>query len=778
MTKLTFNILLSLIIQAKKTGRGRMGNGRILVNLLMIASDYDKREKTQERSILRKFNDEQGKSDAYHKIDKLVGRFLPEGKYYPYKKFTFKELEKSTKNSVEYKIKLTQMSKLCDELFTYENAVRLTETLLEIVRNDSHIDKLLYGGELISKEDFFGSPAHPKQICLEALILALIYYTHINHGEADSKNYCLRERDIYTKIRTVRYRNEDSLRIDMPVKLEDSLRESSARRFDNDYIDSLYHEELRCDNKTIEVLPKNENLFIYGSGGVGKTTILRREIHKNNSDERVRFFISLNKYRYEVHDKFRDESCSIPVSILLKYHYQNECKTYEACSVCEGEEVLLKQLCELDKLFKENAFGGITKYVLLLDGMNEMSTEMQNKFLRELQWLIDEWKNVQFIISGRNTVENSVLRDFERIEACGVSDDEVEKVLSNKKDYDKIRSNSKLMELLKNPLFLRIYDSICDGDFVPTRGRILDSYISQMGTSMLGNKISDSQQHLIYFAMNYALPLAAKLMTDRWSFELDRGTIAESVEKAIEKYLFNERVYQNYIAPKNLNRNYIIESKVTFDIVEYILENSCIMKASESEPHIVHFVHQYYRDYFAAKHIINLLEATVCIAPFDIDAQKAFFNENELGELWFRDSDEDIYRLVGELAGDYDDEDSYRSALLESVLDMSRKFGTFRATENVIRSMSLAGDGIITGVDFSIVSIPPEIPANVKFRDCDFSKSRVYLLEVCENFEELKKALPPEELDHFKDCDFTGADFFVSENYREILIELGAEFYD
>lgn len=778
MTKLTFNILLSLIIQAKKSGRGRMGNGRILVNLLMIASDYDKREKTQERSILRKFNDEQGKSDAYHKIDKLVGRFLPEGKYYPYEKFTFRELEKCGKGSVEYKIKLTQMSKLCDELFTDENAERLIDTLLEIVRNDSHIDKLLYGGEHISKEYFFGSYAHPKQICLESLLIALVHYTHINHGEADSKNYCLRERDIYTKIRAVRYRNEDSLQLDMPVKLEDSLRESAARRFDNDFIDCLYHEELRCDNKIIEAFPENKDLFIYGSGGVGKTTILRREIHKNNSDERVRFFIPLNKYRYEVHDKFRDESCFIPVSILLKYHYRNEYKTYETCAACEGEESLLRQLCELDKLFKENAFSGVPKYVLLLDGLNEMSAEMQDKFLRELQWLIDEWKNVQFIISGRNTIESPVLRGFKKVEACGVSDDEVENVLSHKKDYDKIRCNSRLMELLKNPLFLRIYDAICDGDFVPTRGRILDSYISQIGTSMLGSNISDGQQHLIHFAMNYALPLAAKQMTDRWSFELDRGTIAESVDKAIEKYLLNERVYQNYIAPKSLNKKYIIESKAKLDIVEYILENSCIMKASESEPHMVHFVHQYYRDYFAAKHIINLLEASAISFPFYPDEQKSFFNENELGELWFRDSDEDIYRLVGELAGDYDDEDSYRSALLESVLDMSRKFNTFRATENVIRSMGLASDGIITGVDFSNVSLPPEIPANVKFRDCDFSKSRVYLLEVCENFDELKKTIPPEELDHFKECDFTGADFFVSENYRDILIELGAEFYD
>ncbi|MBR6669598.1 MAG: hypothetical protein IKL31_02485 [Ruminococcus sp.] len=51
----------------------------------------------------------------------------------------------------------------------------------------------------------------------------------------------------------------------------------------------------------------------------------------------------------------------------------------------------------------------------------------------------------------------------------------------HKKDYDNIRSNSKLMKLLKNSLFLKIYDTICDGDFVPTRGRILDSYIKSYG---------------------------------------------------------------------------------------------------------------------------------------------------------------------------------------------------------------------------------------------------------------------------------------------------------
>ena len=119
------------------------------------------------------------------------------------------------------------------------------------------------------------------------------------------------------------------------------------------------------------------------------------------------------------------------------------------------------------------------------------------------------------------------------------------------------------------------------------------------------------------------------------------------------------------------------------------------------------------------------------------------------------------YRLADELASGYDDEDSYRSTLLESVLDTS-----------------LADGDIIEGKDFCRLSLSLEIPASIKFCECDFRQIRVYLIEACENFEELKKTLPPEELNHFKRCDFTGADFFVSDSYMDILTELGAEFYD
>lgn len=782
MTKLTFNILLSLMIQAKKSGKGRMGNGRILVNLLMIASDYDESEKTQERSILRKFNDEQGKSDAYHKIDKLVGRFLPEGKYYPYGKFTFQELEKCGRDFHKYKVKLAQMSKLCSELFTDENAERLTETLLEIVRNDSHIDTLLYGGALIPKENFYGTPAHRKQICLEAMLLALVYYTHKNYSEADSADYRLCELCYPRTIRTVRYQDETSLNPELILTLAESLRESAEESVNKSFLNSLFYEELKCGGQILDRLPDNENLYIYGSGGIGKTTILLKEMYNALENGRVGLFIPLNKYRPELHGKFHTESCFIPVKILLEYYYRKEYKTYEACAVCESEEALLKQLCELDRLFREKPLNGSTKYVLLLDGINEMPFEMQTQFFRELQWLLDEWRNVRFIIAGRNNVELPVLRNFKRIEACGVSSDAVEKVLSQNKNYDKLRNNARLMTLLKNPLFLTLYHMIEDDYPIVTRGQILDEFAGYRRSVGSGNHMSDSQCHLTCFTMRYALPFAAKRMTEYYSFETDRGTVAEALNTAIEKFLLNERVYQNYIAPTGLNRKFIMDSKDTFDVVAYILENSCIMRASESEPHIVHFVHQYYRDYFAARYIVNLLEATVHLSLCNSDEKRDFFKENELGDLWFSDNDEEIYRLVGEITGEYDeyDEDKYvyESILLEAVLNMSREFKTFRATENVIRAMSLANGGIIEGKDFSRLSLPLEIPASIKFCECDFRQSRVYLIEACENFEELKKTLPPKELNHFKRCDFTGADFFVSDSYRDILIELGAEFYD
>lgn len=171
MPKLSFNILLSLIISSKKLGKGRLGNGRILVKLLTASSDCKNSSQTREWSVLSKFSNEIVKPNAYHKIDKLIGRFLPYGKYYPYDKITFNDLENIFENPEKYHSFLREMSNVCDEILDPSKVNSLVYTLLEIIRHDSCINKIFYDGEWVDKQDFFGSFAHPKRICVEALLL-------------------------------------------------------------------------------------------------------------------------------------------------------------------------------------------------------------------------------------------------------------------------------------------------------------------------------------------------------------------------------------------------------------------------------------------------------------------------------------------------------------------------------------------------------------------------------------------------------------------------------
>ena len=52
---LNLNTLLSLIFQCKKTGSGKLGNGRIYVKLMQIIADREIETISSELGILRKF---------------------------------------------------------------------------------------------------------------------------------------------------------------------------------------------------------------------------------------------------------------------------------------------------------------------------------------------------------------------------------------------------------------------------------------------------------------------------------------------------------------------------------------------------------------------------------------------------------------------------------------------------------------------------------------------------------------------------------------------------
>ncbi len=156
---------------------------------------------------------------------------------------------------------------------------------------------------------------------------------------------------------------------------------------------------------------------------------------------------------------------------------------------------------------KSTHVNGQPMYTLLLDGVNEMSADMQACFISELEKIYDNWRNVRIVITGRIIPACELFDEFRCIEISGVTDNALSNALS---ENGIILHSENFREILKNPLFLSIYlEGRINGKSLNTRGEILDNYVMKRNFSHCENSI-------ISFLVRYALPFAAKSMFRVW----------------------------------------------------------------------------------------------------------------------------------------------------------------------------------------------------------------------------------------------------------------------
>lgn len=746
MYRLTLNILLSLIDKTKITGK-KTGRGKIYVKLMRTIADHDNSELRADQDIINKF----GYID-FKSMDKHMFRFHKNGQNYPYEIIHFRGFEQSFGNSLKYSHYLYKMRNFCDEFLDKLKIDSFIYTLLEIMRQDIEIKTVLYGCNYVPKEKFFGSYAHPKRICIEALLLGLLYYCHKNPAKAESIE--LIEANERLTFHAERYSDEKSLDFDMPINLIDNIRINAERQKP---VEMKYQPDLKYKNISVDKLHENKNIFLYGSGGAGKTVFLLNQIKNKNT---VNFYFPLYEYNNEVHDNFQNISCWILLQILLKYHYQYEYHKYEALIANEGEKSVLQQLTELQNVFENNPDNWTPEYTLFLDGLNEMSSDTQLKFVSELDFICQKWKNVRIIITGRNIPDYDLFHKFQSVEICGITDSELNTALSDFPDC-----SEKLKKILKKPLFLNIYiQSQNTENKINTRGELLDYYIMNRKIKLSGCFLNNIDSSVILFIIQYILPFIARDMVDNYNFfaftenkgvcfEIDRGDLFRAIDKAYETYLLNELIYQSYISPKGFRKKVLLESRTENNFIEIILENIGLMKISENNPQKICFTHQYFRDYFAAKQILNLLEVIkISYNKSSIDEKKEIFRKLNLDKTWFSpDCEYEIYKLIGEICGDYkntadknndfwgDENFWYQRTILDRILDMYREFGSetdeFHITENIMTTMGIIRNGVICGVNFDRIPLPFNIPCNVRFSlngecPCTFRHCRVERLEI------------------------------------------------
>ena len=668
-----FGTLFSLIVQAKKKGKGHLGNGRIYVMLMQTAADRECADVSGELDILRKFGNSTSAPDSYQRMDKYLNRLMKTKGQYPSSLFAF------TKSETDWSICISKMRQFIDKVIDDEKLSQLIFTLLEAVKHDENVDKLRYGNRIISKSEILGTFARPTKICAEAFLLGLLIYTHKNTDTFTSEK--LLEIGERTTFRVCRYIDSSSLDTTIETSIEKNLSVNSELDRKSKII-RINKYPIETDKPTT-----GGNLFIYGVGGIGKSTYLW------DISDGVKLFIPLCMYKWS-------ERGGILEYILLRYHYQMDYRDIESCMVCEGRDTVISQLVELERLLTDRSANSEPKYALLLDGWNETDHKSQERLTEELRYITENWHNVRIIVSGRYVPRLDIFSDYEKIQLLGIPDNEV-LALTQKRN---ILLSDKMYQLLKLPIFMNMF--LESNVNALTRGEMLDNYLF----------MSEKFRNIKGFLIRFALPFVAKFMTDRRIFTISRADISEIADTVFDAFVDNERIFQNYIAPLGYNKKSLLEGRDNDDIVDVICyETGCL--ATENGC-IFSFIHQYYRDYFAVRYIINFAEAmNVAYELGEVYEAENLLKKSALDFRWF--ADDECYKLMGEICGDQrniaSEDMRYTRTLLDDILDMARYFHGSRIAENVIEVMKFSRNKRICGVDFGGLTLPMNISPNIRF---------------------------------------------------------------
>lgn len=465
------------------------------------------------------------------------------------------------------------------------------------------------------------------------------------------------------------------------------LKALSDRRFKNFVTDDDNPEKLLTP---FEAIDKDRLVFFYGDGGIGKSTSMFDFMKKSTA---ITIYIELSRYRYIENQE----------SFILRTIIDEICNNFVDSTGYDKSSYDFPRA--LKDTFKDSSTG-IPEYIIILDGYNEMSNEMRGYFDYEMKTIYDGWKNVRFIVTSRtlpvdiNGKHEELYLPFKKFKFTGISDDELKCILEieRPKQAEKILRDKKLFEVLHIPMFLGMFLHLqVDTDAsVHTRGEILDQFITKTEESV-AKDISGKQHDNFEFASRRmfivcnSLTFVGNYMDKNKCFSISNvdffdlitdgnllylvKKVGENAISVYESYLkkrmtkasigFDDKAYKLAmleIQEDNDNTSLAVVRKramqdvLTSDSIMYILLNEagyCYIDEDDK----ISFIHQYYRDYFAAKHIQNILDADQAMdsAGLSRDEQLQFTKDHGLDYTW----SDDVCILLGEIIGDYKNEPGY-----------------------------------------------------------------------------------------------------------------------
>lgn len=489
----------------------------------------------------------------------------------------------------------------------------------------------------------------------------------------------------------------------------------------NVYVHSKKQGQVKPLSEIIEDTEHIHNMYLIGEGGIGKTTALysimenaykNMQYHPSDTKKTIiPLFIELSKAPLEygpVYTSMRSSFIHCYVYMLIRSLSNKQLILEDNAEMLHIMQNSSEEaVCQVNTILKNTPDN--IEYLLLLDGLNEVSRKPVymngsanisespvEMITAEIQELLAH-QNIRIIITSRSDeyldeMENS----FEKYYLTGIDNNTIYSYLGrNHVPVENIKNNSRLLDTLRVPLFLKLYCQLYSVNEVSTPGEILYTYFSERSTMYTARKriqeikkdrtatgmpytsniINEKTQ---WFILDFLLPEIGWYMEKNGLFTIDQQTIKSIIDPILTgtdltdicgKYgisLFkdyhkgndgtiNVKTYADYLVSLHIDgKSYIQE------IIDYCVYSFGILCVNNQH---YSFIHQHIRDFFASMKIITNMKLATYIATSSSD--------NELGRhcltcLTSELLSEDIVRFIGEILGEYQNVPVYVDGKWES----------------------------------------------------------------------------------------------------------------
>lgn len=367
---------------------------------------------------------------------------------------------------------------------------------------------------------------------------------------------------------------------------------------------------------------KVKNIFLYAGGGYGKTTamccLFKYLLNKaSNGEKFVPIYIDVKKLNFNK-----------PNPIISYIH-----------SKYSGSDT---QESDVENLFSDQApeFSKKYTYYILIDGLNETNDGNKGNLIDIISDMT-QISNIRFVVSSR-IKEIFDKAPFYVFELQKLNEEQIKDYLDKNfgKKYNEQtevkRINKSLIEILQIPMFMKTFSKTYDkrspypdiyDEKTVRKADILDSYVQKILLN-LKERTNSYDNNILEFVINFYLPALAFQMAEENVLEID--------SEIADKKLCLDYFLSFFKGTKNEQIKSLINND-KFMPISISSKNFALINDYDGN---YSFVHQIWRDFFAAKHIINCM------------------NVEKLDELEIS-VDENIRQFVGELVREYVDKYKY-----------------------------------------------------------------------------------------------------------------------